>query len=1157
MKQYGFSKKTLFLFLFYQFINGQTLTTSLTQNIPVDENNIRIENFSLSGYNAAKIYKVSLSTSTTLAATFSLRTTTGLTRDTGYLSWTNVTSVNFTGTPSNIENGLNSIEFNTTNDVDGEIILNVVITEEVANTFYNPDNGHIYKFVAGAISIADARAAALASTYNGEPGYLVNITSNDEQNFIWNKTNAQNIWTGLSDKDVEGQWAWMDGPEAGEIVYVGASPTGTASGSSYINWCGNEPNDFNIGEDYMVTAWNGNNCWNDFGPPAFPNNASIGGYLIEYGTPSSTISLTSNTKISLKQVKVDPNIIFNDVTKIFGDPNFNLTATSSGTGAFTFTISDTSIATVNVSTVSIVSAGITTAIVSQTSDSKYLAATATMTLTIIKANPTILFNDVTKNFGDVDFELLASSNSSGTFSFTVSDTSVATVIDSLITIVGAGTTIITLNQAEVNNYNSGVATMTLTVNKGISSITFDNLTKTYGEPNFAFSASSSSTGAFSFTISNTSIASMVDSSNASISAVGSTTVVAFQAADDNFISSTATMTLTIIKADPIIVFNDLIKNINDSNFDFIATSNSTGALSYVISNTNIASVIGSNVIIQNLGETMVTVYQDSDNNYNSGSSTMTLRILKDPVITLNDVIKTFGDPNFDLTPTSSSPAPFSYSISNTNIAILNDKNVNIQNAGSTTITIRQEAIGNFTEARTSIVLTVLKADPHIVLNQIVKIYGDDDFKISPTSNSNGQFSFNIENPLIGSVNGDTISILGTGVTTITTTQESERNYNSGSIKTLLTILKADPDIIFDDITAEVGDPQFNLEYKSNSDGQVSFEIENQLIAYITESTILPNLPGETIINLIQSETNNYNSATVSATLQVYEVLDSDGDGLTNAYDLDDDNDGILDSVEKNIDLDGDGLINSIDLDSDGDGCFDVIEAGFVDDDFDGVVGVSPTEVNPFGLVQNISAYTTPLDIDENLIFDFIDYETKIDLESYLLPNQVEFNLNDEIELNIGINLTSQINYQWQISTDNGINYENLPQNNSKIILNPELEDDGLLYRVILNQKGFACSDEYISNSTKIIYSDLFIPNGFSPNGDGINEFWQIVGIDKYPKTSVNIYNRLGVKVFYSNDYKNDWNGFFNGVKVPDGTYFYELILGPKMIKKGFVYVKGN
>jgi gliding motility-associated-like protein len=795
--------------------------------------------------------------------------------------------------------------------------------------------------------------------------------------------------------------------------------------------------------------------------------------------------------------------------------------------------------------------------VSQASDSKYLAATATMTLTINKANPTIIFNDVTKNFGDVDFDLVASSNSSGIFTFIVSDTSIASVSYSSITIVGAGSTIITLNQAEVKNYNSGVATMTLTVNNGNPSIIFDDVTKTYGDPNFEFSATSSSTGSFTFTISNTSIATMINSSNASISAVGTTTVEVIQAADNNFNSSTATMTLTIIKADPIIVFNDLIKNIKDSNFNFTATSNSTGALSYVISDTNIANIIGSNVTIQNLGETLVTLIQDSDNNYNAGSSTMTLKIVTDPVISLNDITKTFGDPNFDLAPTSTSPAPFSFTISNTNIAILNDNNVNIQNAGSTSIIVRQEAIENFIEATKSVVLTVIKADPKIVLNEIVKIYGDDDFKISPTSNSNGQFSFNIENPLIGSVNGDIISILGTGVTTITTTQESERNYNSGSIKTLLTVLKADPNIIFEDIVTEVGDPEFNLDYNSNSDGQVSFEIENQLIAFLTESTILPNLPGETIINLTQGETKNYNSASVSATLEVFEVIDSDGDGLTNAYDLDDDNDGILDSIEKNIDLDGDGLINSIDLDSDGDGCLDVIEAGFSDDDFDGVVGVSPTEVSSYGLVQNVFAYTPPLDKNENLLLDFIDYETEIDLEKYLLPNQVEYNLNEEIILDIGIDMPSQIIYQWQISTDDGINFKNLPQNNSKIFLNPELADDGFLFRVILNQKGYPCSGDYVSNSTRIVYSDLFIPSGFSPNGDGINDFWQIVGIDKYPNISVYIYNRLGVKVFSSNNYKNDWNGFFNGIKVPDGTYFYELILGPNMIKKGYVFVKGN
>ena len=60
--------------------------------------------------------------------------------------------------------------------------------------------------------------------------------------------------------------------------------------------------------------------------------------------------------------------------------------------------------------------------------------------------------------------------------------------------------------------------------------------------------------------------------------------------------------------------------------------------------------------------------------------------------------------------------------------------------------------------------------------------------------------------------------------------------------------------------------------------------------------------------------------------------DNDNDGVNNANDLDDDNDGILDTEEGTGDIDNDGIPNHFDLDSDGDGCKDVIEAGLTDPD---------------------------------------------------------------------------------------------------------------------------------------------------------------------------------------------------------------------------------
>ena len=72
--------------------------------------------------------------------------------------------------------------------------------------------------------------------------------------------------------------------------------------------------------------------------------------------------------------------------------------------------------------------------------------------------------------------------------------------------------------------------------------------------------------------------------------------------------------------------------------------------------------------------------------------------------------------------------------------------------------------------------------------------------------------------------------------------------------------------------------------------------------------------------------------------------------------------------------------------------------------------------------------------------------------------------------------------------------------------------------------------------------DIFIPEGFSPNGDGINDVFIIQGIDLY-KTRLRVYNRWGNIVYESEDYQNDWDGTANrgnrqGVALPDGTYYY-------------------
>ncbi len=78
----------------------------------------------------------------------------------------------------------------------------------------------------------------------------------------------------------------------------------------------------------------------------------------------------------------------------------------------------------------------------------------------------------------------------------------------------------------------------------------------------------------------------------------------------------------------------------------------------------------------------------------------------------------------------------------------------------------------------------------------------------------------------------------------------------------------------------------------------------------------------------------------------------------------------------------------------------------------------------------------------------------------------------------------------------------------------------------------------------VTFQEVFIPEGFSPNGDGINDFFVIKGADRYNVT-LKIFDRWGRKVFESTNYINNWDGTANvgylaASKLPEGTYFYAV-----------------
>ncbi|MHB8207071.1 gliding motility-associated C-terminal domain-containing protein [Mucilaginibacter sp.] len=70
-------------------------------------------------------------------------------------------------------------------------------------------------------------------------------------------------------------------------------------------------------------------------------------------------------------------------------------------------------------------------------------------------------------------------------------------------------------------------------------------------------------------------------------------------------------------------------------------------------------------------------------------------------------------------------------------------------------------------------------------------------------------------------------------------------------------------------------------------------------------------------------------------------------------------------------------------------------------------------------------------------------------------------------------------------------------------------------------------------------------NAFTPNGYGINDYWQIAGIENYPDVLVQVFNRYGQKLFESKGYSIPFDGTYKGQKLASGVYYYIINLNTK------------
>jgi hypothetical protein len=199
----------------------------------------------------------------------------------------------------------------------------------------------------------------------------------------------------------------------------------------------------------------------------------------------------------------------------------------------------------------LVAAGTCTLTADQEGDSNYTAASqVTRSFTISKATTSLSsFTISSKTFGNAPFTLTAptvTGSLAGTFTYSSSNTLIATISDSAVTIVKAGSVTITalFTPTDSANYETSTITATLTIDKaGQASITITTTTVAFGQTLSLLTSGGSGTGSLSFTPSGDCT---ISGSTLTPTQVGSCTVTATKASDDNYLAETSSVTTITI-----------------------------------------------------------------------------------------------------------------------------------------------------------------------------------------------------------------------------------------------------------------------------------------------------------------------------------------------------------------------------------------------------------------------------------------------------------------------------------------------------------------------------------------------------------------------------------------------------------------------------------
>lgn len=483
---------------------------------------------------------------------------------------------------------------------------------------------------------------------------------------------------------------------------------------------------------------------------------------------------------------------------------------------------------------------------------------------------TLTFDELqAKAYGDDNFQVMASVNTNLPLTYAISNASIATVgTTGLVSIIGAGTTEVTVSQEGTSLYKPVSVTQTLTVNKAAQDITFNALPEaTYSQGELELQAVSSSGLPISYTSSNTDVATITEN-KLLIVGTGVANIIASQSGNANYEAALdAVQDFVVVKSDQAIAFGALEGKVyGDSAFLLEATSSAGLEVTFTSSNPDVLSIQGQTATILAAGSANITATQAGDDNYHpAGEVVQALQISKaSQVLSMNPLgARTYGDASFELDGSASSGLEVGYTSTNPSVAVVSGRTVNILSAGSTDIILAQSGNTNYEEASSlTVELTVNKAPQSIAFGLIAdQSLSDESIQLVAQTTSGLPVSFTVTEGNGYMFENNHLIFNGEGMITIKASQPGNDNYAPASpvTRSFQVTAKQSQSIMLDSPDSLTYGDKMSLAATSTSALPVTYAVVSGPATLLADSLITTGV-GEVVLEVTQEGNDTYAAA---------------------------------------------------------------------------------------------------------------------------------------------------------------------------------------------------------------------------------------------------------------------------------------------------------